>query len=239
MKKTALLISLIFISLQLLAQISLKDHNKAIKYYNEALKNYKKGSNNLTIENLKKSINIDSTYRESYVLMYHSTDKLNEDSVQKIYLRKANNLFTEDDEFYYYMGLNFRKVENLDSAIFYFTKAIDLSKVNGEDFELVYSYYSNRGICYLYKELWSKSLFDLNYSLKLDSTHSNVYTNRGIVLFKLNRKDEACMSWKTASEMGESYAIEYLVENCDKNFKALPPKKIKVYKVVKKKKKKK
>jgi tetratricopeptide (TPR) repeat protein len=134
--------------------------------------------------------------------------------VAKFYLKKAQSIFVEDDEIIYYLGKIIQNEKKYGEAILVFNEAIKFGKKNGEDYPIVYDYYASRGICFLRLEKYGEALADFEYAIKLNTKKGSIFTNRGIVLFKLNRLDDACLSWRIAYSMGELSAQKYIEKNC-------------------------
>ncbi|MBI5542213.1 MAG: hypothetical protein HY951_19305 [Bacteroidia bacterium] len=196
------------------AQISVDSHNEAIELINLSNIEIKQESYTNAITKLEKAIKLDSSIREAYTLINHALFQTGNIKTQKKYLNKAKLFFYEDDEFCYHSGKLYLKEDKIDSAIFEFNKAIKFSKTNGEDYPIVFDYYSSRGICYLKKNMYSEALEDFNYAVKLNNSKAGIYANKGIVLFKLKRMDEACISWKKAQELGEKSVKTYIDKYC-------------------------
>lgn len=195
-------------------QILLEDHNKAVGLINKSQELIKQGSFPDAINNLKEAIKADSTIRDAYTLIYQAFLKSENLSGQKEYLEKAKKLFSDDDEFFYYSGKLYQKKGDFKNAIIEFTEAIKFSKINGEDYPIVYDYHSSRGICFLKLDKFNEAVEDFNYAIKLNDKKSGIYSNRGYALFKINKKEEACESWKKATELGDNSANSYIVKFC-------------------------
>ncbi|MDQ3191607.1 MAG: tetratricopeptide repeat protein [Bacteroidota bacterium] len=195
-------------------QIMLEDHNKAIRFLNNSHKLLEQKDYIGATEDLKKAIKLDSTIRDTYTLIYQTLTMTQDYSEQKKYLLKAKKVFTDDDEFCYYLGRLYQNEGKFDEAIAEYNEAVKFSKINGEDYPIVYDYYSSRGICYLKKELFSEAVKDFDYAIKLNNTKGNIYTNRGIALFKMSNKLEACESWRKALELNEGSASNYINKYC-------------------------
>ena len=176
---------MISIPLLCISQIDYDDHIKAIELNNSAIKEIKSKNHTKAISLLTDAIKLDSTLRNAYITLNQACNDEKDWMVLKEYLTKAANLFTDDDEIFYYIGNLYRKENQVDSAIVYYTKAIEFSKINGEDYPLVYAYYLNRGICFLDKELHVLALQDFNYGITLNPKNAALYTNKGNLLYQL------------------------------------------------------
>ncbi len=195
-------------------QILSDSHNEAVELINQSGTDIKQKKYSEAVKELENAIKLDSTIKKAYVLLNQALFETGEKNIQKKYLKKAKLFFLEDDEFYYYSGKLYMKEEKYDSAIVEFNEAVRFGKINGEDYPIVYDYYASRGICFMKKNLYSDALQDFNYALKLNNSKSSIYSNKGIVLYKLNKVTEACECWKKALEMGENSVKKYTDKYC-------------------------
>lgn len=102
--KIILIIILLVSSICIKAQIDYNDYLKAIELNNEAIKEIKKGNKEVAQSYLTEAISLDSTFRNPYIALNSiSTDK--NISILKKYLQKATEIFIEDDEILYYLGI--------------------------------------------------------------------------------------------------------------------------------------
>jgi len=85
---------------------------------------------------------------------------------------------------------------------------------NGEDYELVYAYYLNRGNCYLKQREFEKAIPDYTYSLKLNKESGAIYANRGIAYFSTGKRKEACADWRKAKSLGVTSVNAYINRYC-------------------------
>jgi tetratricopeptide (TPR) repeat protein len=161
-----------------------------------------------------KSMELDSSVRAAYMLLFKAGYQTEAYNVVENQLRKATLIFEKDDEIHYCLGRTYQAQKELNKAIAEFSQAIKWAKQNGEKSPSVYDYYSSRGICYLRLAKHSEALTDFDYSLTLKKENRSVLTNRGYVLYKLGKRDEACQSWLKAQELGESSVDEYLRKYC-------------------------
>jgi len=214
MKQLFLIIIMISIPLLCISQIDYDDHIKAIELNNSAIKEIKSKNHTKAISLLTDAIKLDSTLRNAYITLNQACNDEKDWMVLKEYLTKAANLFTDDDEIFYYIGNLYRKENQVDSAIVYYTKAIEFSKINGEDYPLVYAYYLNRGICFLDKELHVLALQDFNYGITLNPKNAALYTNKGNLLYQLGNKNQACTQWQKAINLGCLDATSYFNQYC-------------------------
>ena len=195
-------------------QVSLEDYNSAVELINKAKTSINDKRYQEAIGALESAIKLDSTLREGYEVMYKAGFYAENKEVAKAYLKRAQSIFVEDDEIIYFLGKIIQTEKKYAEAIKVFDEAIKFGKKNGEDYPIVYDYYASRGICYLRLEKYAEALTDFNYAIQLNGKKGSIFANRGIVLFKLNKPDEACLSWKKAYSLGELSVQKYIEKNC-------------------------
>lgn len=196
------------------AQIDTDDYNKAIILIYQADTLIKNQAYTEAIDNLELAIELDSVIREQYILLTQACFYGKDLNTAQKYLEKAKLIFEEDDELCYYLGKVYEREMNLQLAINEFETAIKWSKKNGTDYPIVYDYYASRGSCYLQLGEYQKALDDLDSAFTFNDTKPIILMRRGVALYHLNKKDEACNSWAKALEMGMQQAEIYLNENC-------------------------
>jgi len=195
------------------AQVDLNDYNKAVSLINTANAEIKMENHSQAIPKLKTAIELDSTLRDAFILLNRAYYEIGNQPDQIKYLKKAKSIFVDDDEFPYHLGKIYQKENKLKAAISEYDTAIKFSKINGEDYEIVYDYYANRGICYLKQNLYANAVTDFDYAIKLNDMKGSIYTNRGIALFQMKKKEEACKSWEKALELGQNVK-QYINNYC-------------------------
>jgi tetratricopeptide (TPR) repeat protein len=164
---------------------------------------------------LEKVIEDDPSFHAAYLNYYRAGSQVEEKKEKVIQvLRKGLEIFKEDDEMAYYLGNLLQKENRFDEAINAYTEAIIYSKINGEDFPLVWAYYFNRGNCFLKTNQHSKAIPDYDYALKLSPRNSDVMTNRGFCFYKINKKSEACNDWNEALQLGNKVTERYIQSFC-------------------------
>ncbi len=195
------------------AQADLRALNKPIALINSASLDIRAGNHSQAIPKLISAIKLDSSKRDAFTLINLAFYETGDLKSQIEYLKKAKSIYTDDDEFPYYLGKVYQKKNRLKAAIIEYDMAIKYSKVNGEDYELVYDYYANRGICYLKQNIYTNAVADFDYAIKLNDMKGSIYTNRGIALFQMKKKDEACKSWEKALGLGQNVQ-QYIDKFC-------------------------
>ncbi|PSL07400.1 tetratricopeptide repeat protein [Cecembia rubra] len=164
---------------------------------------------------LEKVLDDDPSYHAAYLNFYRAGSNVEEKKEKVIQvLRKGLQIFKEDDEMAYYLGNLLQKQNRLKEAIEAYSDAINFSKINGEDYPLVWAYYFNRGNCYLKSNQHSKAIPDYNYALQLSPGNPDILTNRGFCHYKTNNRSEACADWYMAKELGSSSTARYIQSFC-------------------------
>lgn len=195
--------------------VSLADRNKAIEFYNLAIKNSKNSKVSEAFEQFVEAISIDSTFRNPYLQLY--TVSMSDSSFMDstiIILQKSKKIFQQDDEICYYLGEMYKAKGEVKRAMAEYSMAIAYSKMNGEDFYLVPKYYFNRANICLEKNMISTAVLDYTYALNLKPDYGVAYTNRGICFYKMEEIEAACKDWQKAFDMGILQVKEYLEKNC-------------------------
>ncbi len=192
------------------------NRNLAIELTNKAITNLEKKKPVIAYNLLLKAIEADKTHRGSYVQLYQVgiTNQVDLDEIIKL-IDGAKSLFKEDDELYYYVGDMYRMKYNYKKAISEYSMAIKLSKTNGEDFFLVPFYYFNRANCYLKTSEYQKAINDYNYTLKLNPYFYACLSNKGITLYQMGKKEEACKCWREGFENGQKASKKYFDKYCE------------------------
>lgn len=202
---------------QLDYSVSLDDRNKAIELTNNALKNIEDKSGNEAFNNLLKAVTIDSTYRKAYLQIYQAWKLYAQNSEIAIQtLNKGKQIYKEDDELHFYCGEIYRSNSDYTNAFIEYNYAITFAKKNGEDFYLVPYYYLNRGNCFLKIKQLENAIKDYDYLLNLKPDFVSALTNRGITLYKLGKKEQACSDWNKAIENNYDPAKKYYNKYCIK-----------------------
>ncbi len=70
-------------------------------------------------------------------------------------------------------------------------------------------YYNNRGVAFLRKKEFDRSLEDFDKTLKLDSKFASAYHNRGMALSGKGRHEKAAEEFSKVIELNPSSAILY------------------------------
>lgn len=214
MRTLWILLAFMYFPFSGITQINYVEHNKAVEKLNLAKELMAQESYAEAIQHLKSAVELDSSMRASYMLIYEAGYVSGNTQVARDYLEKAKTIFLEDDEVIYYLAKVYQKEKNYLAALGEFTLAIKYSKVNGEDLPIIYDYYASRGVCYLKQNKYQKALDDFNDALKLNEMEGSIYVNRGYALYKLEQHDAGCKSWQKAFDLGHTYVQKYLDKFC-------------------------
>jgi tetratricopeptide (TPR) repeat protein len=97
-------------------------------------------------------------------------------------------IFEEDDEMSYYLGNILQRENRIAEAINAYSDAIAYSKINGEDYPLVWAYHFNRGNCFLKSNQFEKAIPDYTYAIGFSPDNPDISYQQGLLLItKLKR----------------------------------------------------
>lgn len=105
-------------------------------------------------------------------------------------------------EFYSQRGLTYYALDDFESAIADFTKAIELRSDNPDR-------YVNRGNAYLQIESFEAALEDYNKAIELSPKLVKAYNGRSVVYEMIDKIDDACNDLMTAIELDGTYGAPY------------------------------
>jgi len=137
-------------------------------------------------------------------------------------------------------GKSFYKVRNIDSAIFYFNKAINLDNTSDDayfrralcklklkdnegaiaDYRSAIRinpkpvYYNNIGIIFTLEQYHEEALDEFNKALAIDSTYVQAIFNKGISYHHMGMPEEACKYTVMARDMGLEAANQFCQQFC-------------------------
>lgn len=157
----------------------------------------------------------DPTFHPAYLNFYRAGSQVTSKKEKVIEtLRQGLKIFEEDDEMSYYLGNILQRENRIAEAIEAYSDAIEYSKINGEDYPLVWAYHFNRGNCFLKSNQFSKAIPDYSYALSLSPDNPDILTNRGFCYYKTDQKSEACMDWNEAVRFGNKNSGKYIQSLC-------------------------
>ena len=196
-------------------EVDPEERNNSIVIAKTAQDMISKGNYETASKILEPVMDKDPTFHPAYVNYYNAirnipqkTDKLIEA------LKSAMEIFEEDDELAYYLGNIYQERKQYDDAIKAYSSAIAFSKINGEDFPIVWAYHFNRGNCNLKTKKFDRAISDYDYALKLSPDNSDVLTNRGTSHYQAKNTEKACEDWNEAKRLGNNTVVKYLNSFC-------------------------
>lgn len=214
MKKTSLFLTvLLAISGICAGQVDLSAVNKPVDLLNQANEDIVNREYKLAVQKLVAAAKLNPQLREIYVALNTACSYTEQTDILKEHLKKAKE-YMKDDELCYYLGNIYQNENNLAAAVKEYSLAIEYGKANGEDFELIYAYYLNRGNCYLKQNLYEKALEDYNITEKYNQENGALYANRGIALYKTGKRLDACKDWRKAKGLGMTSVSQYISRYC-------------------------
>ncbi len=170
------------------------------------------------------------TVNDEYIKRLHD---IPENSIRSgAYLKSLTR--TESMAVAFFMLGNY--VENPDTKIKYYTKAVQLNPMHSRvlynrgtilyrkgrfdralsDFDRVivlepnhYSAYNNRGNAWLEKGNFNRALADYNKTIELNPGHSRAYNNRGTIWYKKRKLDKALADYNKAIQSDPGYSGAY------------------------------
>jgi len=195
--------------------VNIEDREEAISLTEKGLRKIDAGYYQGAIADLEKAISKDATFHPAYINLYRAYNQIDGDKSRLIkIIEEGTGIFEEDDELTYYLGYLYYQKGQFPQAIREFSRAIGYSKINGEDFHLVYGYHFNRGNAYLKTKEFEKAIKDYSYALKLSPGNPDILTNRGTAQYQINNKNEACKDWNMSIKEGGMTAQKYIRQFC-------------------------
>lgn len=129
------------------------------------------------------------------------------------------------------IGVLYQFQDQYDSSILFFNKAIGTKVNNGavidfsklpdniqtskDKYDIEYHLILYRlSLSFYYQGLYELALKSLNECIRVSYLLDKVYALRGLVFVELNKKDKACVDFKSAVSLGNIKARDYLTEFC-------------------------
>ena len=204
----------LILSGNLFSQVNYDDYEKSNAHNNKALNDIKLKDFHSAEQEILTALSIDSLNRNSYINLNLACSATGNFELLLDWLLRGRQIFQEDDEICYYIGNAYQRLGKVDSALANYSLAIKYSKLNGEDYPIVYAYYLNRGVCFSKVGRYDLALADFNYAIKLNGSKSSIYANRGNAYLQLKMSEEACKDWHKAMELGEKSVEKYVDKFC-------------------------
>ncbi|MGE0566846.1 MAG: tetratricopeptide repeat protein [Bacteroidia bacterium] len=174
-------------------------------FYNKSLVYLKSNNPGKAIENLNKVLSM-YDYEKAYIARasaYYSLGK-HEEAQADAKTALIKNRF--NDKAYFIIGNCANDKNNLEQAISYYEKAIELDNRNPD-------YHFKLAITYGKKQDFTKCIDLLNKTLQLKPNYYEAYYWRGVA--KVNLKENPCEDFKKAAENGFSPAVEAIGKYCN------------------------
>ncbi len=149
-----------------------------------------------------------TTLRHNRAIANFNLKKYREALADYLFLVREN----PQSEYFFQAGNSYEHMNQPDSAINYYNKAIELETDN-------FLYFFKRGTVLLKKKKFRQSVEDFDAALALNPEHSNSMHNRGLAKFATGNTQSACQDWCDASLLGNGTASVHLSRNC----KTYPP----------------
>lgn len=149
----------------------------------------------------------------------------------------------QEPTFYFEKGMEHLENRSLDSALYYFNKAIDADSMfhqayfrraalKGKLFTVESAiedlskaieiqpsplYFNNRGINRAILGQYDEAVADYDEAIRLDSAYAHAHLNKGASQYYLGNYEHACTSYYRAYELGFEMAKPFLEEECGYN----------------------
>ncbi|WP_162098419.1 tetratricopeptide repeat protein [Nitritalea halalkaliphila] len=169
------------------------------------------------LEIVQRALQDDPYFHPAYQTYYSAASHLEEAWPELITtLEKATReIFREDDELIFYMANGLYWMGRFPEALARFDEAIHWSKVNGEDFYLIWNYHFNRGNCLLKMRQYALAVEAYDEAARLNPVDAGIFANRGICHHYLKNAGQACADWQEALDLEYHKAAEYIERYCD------------------------
>ncbi len=191
--------------------ISFETRNEAIAAYNKGCKLIESDKPQEGINQLIKSIRIDSTLFKTYGTLFKAS-MIAENYTDSLlnYFFIAKRIFDADDNICYYVAEIYRARKQYRNAILEYTNAINFSKSDSVKTSNYPYYFSGRAFCYTQKSSFALAVNDYSVCLELKPRDAVMLVNRGVCYQKLKEDAKAVADWEKAAKLGHPTAKEYL-----------------------------
>ncbi len=157
------------------------------------------------------ALKLDKRVRETYMNLYGIYKENNPKAAIGV-MERAASVFFDDDEVWYYLANAYYHSNQFEKAIEAYSKAIEYSKVNGESFNLVWSYYFNKANSLAKLNKNKESIVYYTQAIERNPNNANIYFNRGMNYLITQEKELAKRDWIKASNLGMKGVDEYIEE---------------------------
>ena len=193
-------------------------YNKALKiykrdgaiFYNRALSNYELGNYKEAIEDYKEALNLEDKMRSAitHLNIGNSYKEIEEYEKALFHINKAISIKPNEGFYYQDRGYLYWELDKWDEALkdFETAKSKFLKKK-----EKIDEYFYN-DIGYVYFKLGSYNLAIDNYqkAIEMNPKEGMFYSDKGDALYELGKEDEACANYINSSELGYEQIQDYL-----------------------------
>lgn len=171
-------------------------------YYYRAVAFAATGKRNEAVDDLDRAVKYDINFVEAYVLRGKTCNDIGEYKRAGDNLKVASNLFPNNFDIWFHLGIANQNLDNDAQAIEYFNKAIKLKADNLQC-------YTERSKCYMKLDKFDEALADANKAISMDSKSSEAYLCRGVVHRLLEDYELAIRDYTSAVTYNPSNAIAY------------------------------
>ncbi len=197
---------------------ALYDYNKTLEikpdlisgYFNrsgakQSLKDYEGA-----IQDLNKAIELKPNFPEAYYnKAVINKDARNFPEVMKDINKVIEFKFKLEDA-YNIRGIAYSQLGNDTAAIADYTRVLEINP----HCSFAYEVFNNRGYAKAKLKLFQDAILDYNQAIALKPDNSMFYVNRGNAFFYLGQKNNACMDWSKAAELGDENGKSNLASVC-------------------------
>lgn len=180
--------------------------NKAFAYYNLGRLNYYLGNYTAAEKDLSKSIKYNNKDWDAILFRGMAKSQLNNTNGAIADFSKVLELKNDKVDAYFERANTYFTMKKYDEALTDYNKAISLNP-NAK-------LYSNRGNVKFQLKDYSGSVSDNDKAIVLDPQNSDIYFNRGISKYYLNKKTDACNDFSKSAELGNQKAKATLLKYC-------------------------
>ena len=163
----------------------------------------------IQLDSLEKAVEDDETNLLELAYFYSCTDR---EHISQKYLERLNAK-TDDPEkhalYYMKMGANIERLENYQSAIYFYSQAFSLKPENILTWYLINN---NLGYCLNQFGRFAEAEGYCRSAIRIDSQHHNAYKNLGVTLSGLGQYAEAARKFIKAlhTEAADPRALRHL-----------------------------
>lgn len=192
--------------------INNSDYNEAVGLYNTARMNYEDKEFDLAKKNFRRAFEL-NPYNSDYPFGLASTfyELKSYDSAKK-YITIAIQLEPNQPDYHNQAGnIYFHLEEYWEAAHNYKITLDNLSDKYPINME---NCYYNKAVSEFYMKDYKAAIRDLTILMSEDPAEAKYPHLRAVSLLKIKRREEACMDFETARELGNRKSYQYLLKYC-------------------------